>query len=200
MEIFLSAPDYERFQKLLYVANSKNTIQFSDIRPQNLSLVWEIERGETLVDIGSYTLMPNHFHILIRSKDEKSTSLFLQRILGSYSKYFNKKSDRSGILFQGKSQAEHIIGDRYLKYIFTYIHLNIVKLIQNDWKEVGIKNIEQVKTYLKNYKYSSYLDYSSTNRPEGEILNKEAFPKYFETQESFEKEINEFLNYGKNEK
>ncbi|MCC6323619.1 transposase [Candidatus Nomurabacteria bacterium] len=196
MEIFLDFSDYDRFQKLLYTANSKETSKYSGIKSQDILPVWSVERGETLVDIGAYTTMPNHFHLLIRSKNEKDTALFLQRILGSYSKYFNVKNNRTGTLFQGRSKAKHIVGDKYLKYNYTYIHLNIVKLIQNNWKEVGLKDIERTKEYLKNYKYSSFLDYSGANRQEGKILNKEAFPKYFEASESFEKEIKEFLNYG----
>jgi len=198
MKIFLSDYDYSRFQKLLYLANSKETVKFSDLNPKSPYPVWTQKRGETLVDIGAYSLMPNHFHILIRSKNEKDTGLFLQRILLSHSKYFNIKNERSGTLFQGKSKAEHINKDTYLKYIYTYIHLNIIKLIQSDWKEVGIKNIKKAKEYLKNYKYSSFIDYLGINRLEGGILNKKAFPNYFQTPKQFEKEIFEFLDYGKN--
>lgn len=197
MEIFLDEKDYIRFQKLLYISNSRETVKFSDLDPKSPYRVWTLERGETLVDIGAYTLMPNHFHILIRSKNEKDTALFLQRVLLSYSKYFNKKYNRSGTLFQGKSKSEHLSEDVYLKYLYTYIHLNIIKLIQNDWKEVGIKDIEKAREYLKSYKYSSFLDYSDNERLESKILNKVEFPDYFQTGQEFEKEIEDFLNYGK---
>lgn len=197
MEIFLDQKDYIRFQKLLYTTNSKETVKFSDLDAKSPYRVWTLERGETLVDIGAYTLMPNHFHILIRSKNEKDTALFLQRLLLSYSKYFNKKYNRTGTLFQGKSKAEHLDKDVYLRYIYTYIHLNILKLIQNDWKEVGIKDMEKAIDYLNNYKYSSFLDYFGIERPENKILNKDEFPDYFETIKEFELEIKDFLNYGK---
>ncbi len=197
MKIFLNDYDYSRFQMLLYTANSKETIRFSDIDKKDPYRVWEIERGETLVDVGAYIIMPNHFHILIRSKNEKDTALFLQRILLSYSKYFNYKNERNGTLFQGKSKAEHIKDDLYLRYIYTYIHLNIVKIIQADWKDVGIKKMEKVKEYLNKYKYSSFTDYKGIERPEGKILNKKAFPEYFQTVKDFEKEIDDFLNYNK---
>lgn len=200
MEIFADKRDYDRFQKLLYATNSKETIKFSDMETgKSPSRAWTFDRGETLVDIGSYKLMPNHFHILIRSKSEKDTSAFLHRLLTSHSRYFNTKYERTGSLFQGKSKSEHVKGDKYLRYLFTYIHLNIIKLLQNDWKEVGLKNPHQVKEYLKNYKYSSFLDYSGVERPEGKIVNKEAFPGYFHTPELFEKEIESFLSYGKDD-
>ena len=47
----------------------------------------------------------------------------------------------------------------YFNYLFAYIHLNPVKLIQSDWKENGIKNPEKVVEFLENYKWSSYRDY-----------------------------------------
>lgn len=202
MEIFNNHFDYARFQKLLYIVNSKQTVKYSDIESKQESpcRTWTQERGETLVDIGAYCLMPNHFHLLIRSKNEKDTGIFLQRLLTSHSKYFNIKNNRSGSLFQGKSKAQHIVGDNYLKYIFSYIHLNIVKLIQKDWREVGIADENKTKEYLVEYKYSSYFDFlKENNREESKILNRVVFPDYFSSPELFQKEIFEWLNYNNDE-
>lgn len=202
MNIFTNHFDYSRFQKLLYAVNSKDTLKLSDIERSKVNPcpTWVIDRGETLVEIGAYCLMPNHFHLLIRSKDEKNTGTFLQRLLTSHSKYFNTKYDRSGSLFQGKSKAEHVVGDNYLKYIFSYIHLNPVKIIQRDWKENGITNIEEVKKYLSEYKYSSFRDFAGEKRRESKILELSNFPNYFSTKEDYIDEIIEWLNYNNNEK
>lgn len=197
MKIFLNDCDYSRFQKLFYLTNSRETVKFSDLNPKSPYPVWTIERGETLVDIGAYSIMPNHFHILIRSKNKKDTSSFLQRVLLSYSKYFNKKNNRNGTLFQGKSKAQHVNKNIYLKYIFSYIHLNPIKIFQKDWREVGIKNFKKAKDFLEKYKYSSYIDYLGIERLEGKILNKKAFPDYWSTPKEFKEEVFEFLNYGK---
>ena len=53
--------------------------------------------------------------------------------------YYNKNIKELG-LFEGKFKSQHADTDRYLKYLFSYIHLNPIKLIQRDWKENGIKN------------------------------------------------------------
>lgn len=66
----------------------------------------------------------------------------------AYTMYFNKKYERTGSLFQGTFKAEHLDRDEYLKYIFTYIHLNPIKLIDPKWRENGIKN----STIAKNLK------------------------------------------------
>lgn len=196
MPIFNDQKDYERFVKNLYLANSKETLKYSDI---NENTIWDIPRGETLVDIGAWVLMPNHFHLVIKSKNPEFTSLFLQRILISHSRYFNTKNNRSGVLFQGKSKSEHLNTDPYLKYMFSYVHLNPIKLVDTNWKTDGLKNKEGSLIFLNNYRYSSFLDYSGVERNENKILNREVFPEYFTNpKENFE-EIVEWLDFNQNE-
>ena len=135
--------------------------------------------------------------IYIKSKNKNDTATFLQRLQMSYSKYFNINNDRSGSLFQGKSKAEHITENNYLKYIFSYIHLNPVKLIEKKWEGSGIKNIEKIKEYLLKYKYSSYIDFVEKNRNESKILNISVFPNYFPSSKSTKEEITEWLKQEK---
>jgi len=198
MEIFINNKDYNRFLKLLYVINNTALIKFSDIETCP-GKAWTFEREETLVDIGAFCLMPNHFHLLLKEKREGGITIFLHRLSTSYSLYFNKKNERTGALFQGKFKSEHIKNDAHLKYLFSYIHLNPIKLIQNDWKETGIMDINGSLEYLSRYKYSSYLDFIEEQRYESKILNISAFPDYFSTAELFKKEIFEWLTYNKNE-
>lgn len=110
--------------------------------------------------------------------------------------YFNKKYDRTGALFEGRFKAQHVDEDEYLKYLFSYIHLNPIKLIDARWKENGIKDREGAKKYLKSYKYSSYLDYLGENREETKILSKESFPEYFKDTD-FKDYINFWLDFKK---
>lgn len=191
-EIFLEDKDRDRFIKLLFIGNCSKAINFRDI-PKGLPFA-EFERGETLIDIGAYVLMPNHFHILIREKVEGGLSIFMNKILTSYSMYFNKKYKRTGRLFEGSFKAKHIDQDEYLKYLFAYIHLNPVKIIDPEWKEKGIQDKIKAEKYLLNYEYSSYLDYLNIDRIQNKILNKESFPQYFEFNK-FSDFINEWLNF-----
>ena len=108
--------------------------------------------------------------------------------------YFNTKYDRSGTLFQGKFKAEHAAEDRYLKYLFAYIHLNPAKLVDSKWREKGI-NLEAAR-YVKNYHHSSYKDHL-LERKEGAILSRNEFPEYFTTAKDFESEMNEWLFFAK---
>ena len=190
--IFLDKSDYQRFEKLLYLCNSENGIVFRDIP---VGEIYEYDRGDTIVGIGAYCLMPNHFHLLLYEKKEGGISAFMQKVLTAYSTYFNKKYERSGSLFEGVFKATHADTDEYLKYLFSYIHLNPVKIIEPKWKENGIANRRVAKKYLAGYSHSSYHDYMGVEREEGKILNKEAFPQYFVEFKDFSQFIDEWLSF-----
>ena len=192
-KIFHDNEDYFHFMGLLFVCNSINNFR-ADTLAKGESF-YDFERKEQIVSIGSYCLMPNHFHILITQMEEGGISRFMQKVLTAYVMYYNKKYKRTGGLFEGKFKSEHAKDDRYLKYLFSYIHLNPVKLIQKDWKEVGIKNKKEALEYLQNYKYSGYLDYLGIKRIQNKILNIESFPKYFPKKKSLQEEIFEWLSY-----
>ena len=192
MPIFLDDSYKKRFIKLLFVCNSKKPVVFKTIQGLPLD---EIDRGETLVDIGSYCLMPNHFHLLIREKMENGISLFMEKLSTAYSMYFNKKNERTGGLFEGTFKAIYANDDDYLKYLFTYIHLNPIKIIDPNWKEEGIKDKNKAKEFLREYVFSSYMDYLGADRPESGIINKQAFPDYFSTQQDFNYTINDWLSF-----
>jgi putative transposase len=196
-EIFTTSNEYFRFLVLLYICNSDIKVDIGDHLRQGLTLseIFQIDKGKELVSIGSYCLMPNHFHILIHEKDEKGISLFMQKLQTAYTMYFNKKHDRNGSLFQGTFKAQHITKDTYLKYLFAYINLNPIKLIDPKWKERGIKNLSESEKYLDGYKHSSYLDLIGIKRIESRILNLFVFPEYFDSKLEFKDFINEWLNF-----
>jgi putative transposase len=202
-EIFLDEEDYFRFIKLLYLSNSIYNINFrNDIVKKHIS-AFDFERGESLVNIGAYVLMPNHFHIYLSPKprlgpDEELNNVakFMLKLCTSYSKYFNKKYNRTGKLFEDKFKSVHIVTENQAKYLFSYIHLNPIKLIQSDWKENGIKNKDKALKFLHDYKWSSLDYYQGVQKDENKILSLENFVNYFPDPESFRKEIFEWLSKG----
>ncbi|TSD02978.1 MAG: hypothetical protein Athens071416_369 [Parcubacteria group bacterium Athens0714_16] len=192
-KIFLDDKDRERFLRLLYLCNTSKSIVFRDTIGLPLSA---IDKKDVLVDIGCYCLMNNHFHLLIKEKIEEGISIYLGKLCTAYSMYFNIKYKRTGKLFEGSFKASHVDRDEYLKYLFAYIHLNPVKLLDSAmWKEKRIINTNGIKTFLKNYRYSSYLDYIGVNREERLILNKKVFPEYFETKKDFENFVKDWMEY-----
>lgn len=191
--IFTDEEDYERFISLMFLCNSSRNIVYRDVP---IGLTYGYERGDTLVDILAYCLMPNHFHLLICGKNDGSASLFMQKLLTAYTMYFNRKYKRTGALFEGTFKAKHADTDEYLKYLFAYIHLNPVKIIDTNWKEYGIKNRSMAQAYLADYRHSSYPDWQGVTRPETAILNRAASPEYFTTTKNFDDFVKEWLEFN----
>src|SRR3990167_9613177 len=191
-KIFHDQEDYFRFISLLYACNSGNDFRIYALNSGESP--YDFERGTLLVSIGAYCLMPNHFHILITQTDKGDISKFMQKLTTAYVMYYNKKYERTGGLFEGRFKAEHLDRDIYLKYIFSYIHLNPVKLIDPKWKENGIRNRSEAIEFLNGYRYSSYQDFMEVDRREKIILNREDFPEYFPTKEKFQKEIFDWID------
>jgi len=192
--IFLDNEDRDRFIKLLYLCNGPKPIVFKSFGKKSLEkLIGEFDRGKNLTTIGAYCLMPNHFHLLVREIREWGISRFMQKLFTAYSMYFNKKYRRTGTLFEGRFRSSHVNNDNYLKYLFAYIHLNPVKLVEPSWRKQGIEDIEGAERYLGKYAYSSYLDYIGAKRPARHILNREVFPEYFESRTQFGDFISDWL-------
>jgi putative transposase len=196
--IFKNQSDYQRFTLLLYLANSKTPVSIKDEVRRGLKYLdlLQIDRGNSLVDIGAYVLMPNHFHILTKEVVEGGLGQFMKKLSTGYSMYFNKKYVRSGGLFEGSYKAKHVETDEYCKYLFSYIHLNPIKIIEPKWKETGIENRPAALQYLRGYKYSSYLDYAGSQRTEFHILNPASFPDYFTNLSDFHSQVDFWLNFS----
>ena len=199
--IFLDLNHYDRFLVLLYLCNSITPVNMAENFPKGLPKgrsfleLFEIERHERLVDIVAYCLMPNHFHILIYQKSEGGIQKFMSKLSTAYSMYFNKKNNRTGTLFESRFKATHANSDEYLKYLFAYIHLNPVKIVDPKWKDDGISDRLMAQNYLKDYAYSSYLDWQGKVRPETNILNRETSPEYFTTAKDFDDFVNDWLTF-----
>lgn len=192
--LFLDTQDHERFVILLYVCNSKDSLNVR-IQSKNLDAILHRDRTDTLVHISAYCLMPNHFHVLIKEKESGNASKFMQKLSTGYSMYFNKRYERTGSLFQGTFKAEHVDNDRYLKYIISYIHLNPVKLIDPMWKEQGSRDRGETEVFLEAYKYSSFLDFCGKKRIENKIITPDVLPQYFENNTDFITQTYEWLSF-----
>lgn len=157
---------------------------------------FDVQTDNALLAIGAYCLMDNHFHLLVRELYDGGVSRFMLKFTTAYTMYFNKKYKRVGPLFQGAFKAEHADEDRYLAYLYAYIHLNPLKKFNEDWKS-DIYNSPQLLEKIFLYPYSSFLDYSNdkTSRSQAKILNKKEFPEYFEDRAEFVKYHTEWLNF-----
>lgn len=80
--------------------------------------------GEPLVEIIAYCLNPNHFHFILKQSIDGGISLFMKKLLGGYTSYFNIKNSRSGSLFQGTFKSQIIVDENYFNKIIGYVNKN----------------------------------------------------------------------------
>lgn len=164
--IFLDQTDYARmlfhlllFQSPLPVHNVSRSVSYfkKDFSLGHISDIKDRVSSRT-VELISFVLMPNHFHIVVKELEEGGTSSYLQRIEIAYTKYFNIKYVRSGYLLQGPFQSVNINTNSQLLHLSAYVHYNPREL--KKWK--GKEDL---------YAWSSYQDFVSENRW-GELLSR----------------------------
>ncbi len=183
-KIFLDKQDYHRFLFLMYTCNTTKSLELRKIGEN-------FDRGEQLVSIGAYCLMPNHFHILITENIEGGISKYMLKLLTAYTMYFNRKHQRTGKLYEGKFKSTHANTDNYLKYLYSYIHLNPAKLIDKNWKEKSNRDTKKLIQYVFGYPYSSLIEYLTVKC---KITNPLKFPGFFTKPNEHRKELFEWLN------
>ncbi|MFG6147350.1 transposase [Halobacillus sp. B23F22_1] len=74
-------------------------------------------------NIHAYCLMSNHIHLLLETTQFPPGKI-LHLLHLNYAKYFNKKYDHNGHLFQDRYHDKIIMDRYYFMDAFSYIHLN----------------------------------------------------------------------------
>ena len=146
--VFLLTGDYQRFVDYLGVFNNTKRLNrhfFAEAKPR---------RDDELVKVVAFCLMPNHFHLLLKQEKNDGISKYLHKILTGYTMYFNKRYERSGVLFQGVFKGKYIKDDSYLLHLSRYIHLNPLEILDLD-----CANKETINKLLIKYPWSSYKNF-----------------------------------------
>jgi len=199
--IFKLQKDYERFMMLLYVANSQGKLHLDNLinrLHKTFSEVLLLDKGQPLVSVGSWCLMTNHFHLLIRQEIDGGITKFMKKLGTGYSMFFNIKYQRKGALFGGLFKSK-LIGkdDNYMRQLFAYIHLNPIDIKFPNWENDVDKSSFEIKTFLDSYRYSSYQDYLGCDRIEKNIIKPENFPNYFQNSKSFGSFVENYFTISK---
>lgn len=84
----------------------------------------------------AWALIPNHFHILLRTGTTPLSKVMLRLMIG-YAVTFNKRHKRSGHLVQNRYKSVVREEDPYLLELIRYIHLNPLRAgLVKDLKEL----------------------------------------------------------------
>jgi REP element-mobilizing transposase RayT len=149
-KVFCDVKDYERFILGLKEFNNKNSaVELREIIDNPGSRTSGEE--DKLVEVVAYCLNPNHYHLLLKEVAENGIAKFIQKLATGYTNYFNKKYERSGVLFQGKYKRVDIKSNPQLLYLSAYINSNYC--IHNIEK-FGKWKYSSLSEYIKNQKRS----------------------------------------------
>jgi len=74
--------------------------------------------------IQDFSLMTNHFHLLIKTLQTSSISEIMQQFSSRYAQWFNRKYGQSGHAFQSRFHSIPVQTDAYLAEVCAYIDLN----------------------------------------------------------------------------
>lgn len=156
--IFFNDRDKKRFLLLILLLQSpvefKNTDRIFKEFLQNpeLYIQGQVEQLKNrYVELVTFCLMPNHFHLIVRELKEGGIAKYMQRVQNAYTKYINTKYERSGHLFQGPYKAINIESNKQLLHLSCYIHKNSKEM--KEWKNKEL-----------DFPWSSYQDCAVKNR------------------------------------
>src|SRR3990167_4211520 len=127
-QIFFNERDKKRFLFLILFLQQPETIKNIDRSFKDFTKNPEVYVSKSApmqkryVELVSFCLMSNHFHLLVRELTEGGISKYMQRIQNAYTKYINIKYDKSGHLFQGPYKAVRVKDNTQLLHLSCYIH------------------------------------------------------------------------------
>ena len=171
-DIFMDEQDYNFFIFLI-----KSYILPLDKQKTNIETRMQKAAFHGHIEILAYALMPNHYHLLVKQKDETDLRDFMIALMTSYVSYFNKKYERMGPLFQGRYKAILVSNDDYLLHLSRYIHLNPIST-RPDLVDVGGLQGPALLTRLADH-YTSYAYYLNPAKLGSKWVNPNIVLDYF---------------------
>jgi len=93
--------------------------------------------AETTTSCYAWALLPNHFHLLLRT-GSTPISTVMKRLLTGYAVTYNRRHRRFGHLFQNRYKSILCQDDPYLLELVRYIHLNPLRAkVVADYQTLG---------------------------------------------------------------
>lgn len=141
--VFNDEKDLNRFTQTLAYYRFKNPPARFSFRKRGA--YQQHEKLSPLVEVIAYSMMPNHFHLLLKQVEENGISRFISKITNSYTKYFNSRNSRSGSLFSGTFKSSDKLTPEQTLQVSSYIHNEPVK--------------KGLVIHIERFPFSSYREY-----------------------------------------
>ncbi len=126
-DVFLCDEDRRRFLRGCIVFNNDEVVHKKPELIRDGS--HPLQARNPLVSIITYALMGNHIHLLLQQHCDDGIARFMHRLGTGYTKYFNRKYQRTGVLFESGYKSVLIEDDEQFLHVGRYIHLNPIDLL-----------------------------------------------------------------------
>ncbi len=179
-DIFMDYQDFVRFIRSMREFNvvqpigslyEKDYKKTTETKSPIGDLVSSSAVSSPLVNLISYSLIPNHYHFMIEQLEDKGISKFMHKLNLGYSMYFNKRYNRSGSLFEGPFKIKEVNSYSHFLKLLVYVNCNY-----------EVHKLGKSKDWI----WSSYLD--SIGARNGSLCNLDVVKNEF-------RDLNEFKNF-----
>lgn len=189
--IFNNEEEYLRMKQLIryyQVVNPPVKYSYFAIWQKNkdeLISAKDYQSKKRLVRIIAYCLMPTHIHLVLQQLRKNGISIYMNRMLNSYTRYFNMRHGRKGPLWTGRFKRVLVETDEQLIHLTRYIHLNPVTAYLVDRPEL--------------WRFSSYHEYLAKKPIEDKVcefkhileISPSEYKKFVNDQISYQRELAE---------
>lgn len=135
----------------IYNRGNNGEVLFKEPRNYTLFIALYIKYIDCIADTLAYCLMSNHFHLVVRIKEESEIKSFIElnmfmdnkleiitdkkpspssqfsHLFNAYTKSINKAFERTGSIFEHPFERKLIENELYIQHCIAYIHNNPVK-------------------------------------------------------------------------
>ena len=162
--VFKNSQNADRIKQSMLFANSTISSKIFQFLRDNekqseikfIEAMNMLTKGEKLVDILCYAIMPDHYHMLIKERVNGGIINFVRKCDISITKYINTRNKRRGPIFESLFRSKHIDSNKYLTHLSTYIHLNPLDIISGkEWRNHKLENWSKIRKKIIDYPWSS---------------------------------------------
>ena len=193
MKVVKDNKDEIRFIKSLFLLNDEYTDSNWLKLTSKLSLYerpahWPERRP--LARILGWTLLPNHFHLIMQEIQEGGIAKFMQRLCGSMSTAYNHKYNDNGSLFQGGYKGKTISDESHLLYLPFYVLVKNTLDVYPGGLSQAAKNFDKAWQWAMDYQLSSF----------GAMVKKQSSPIIDDPEEIISRSCEDELSFKKSSK
>ncbi|MEK7134678.1 MAG: transposase [Patescibacteria group bacterium] len=186
-EIVRDDKDRERFVQMLYYFNDEYAplnLWKSDFH-NKFERPAEWPERDPLVKVHGFTLMDNHYHLVLGEMKESGITRFMQKLGTGMTNRFNTRHKETGRLFQGAYKARRIDSDNYLEYLAVYVHVkNVFELYPGGLKN-ALTHFDDAFKFAVGYPYSSLGAYFSNDHVRTPIIAADIWQETFKNKSEF---------------